>query len=89
MDRRSRFRPADPDAVRARFERIKRRVFQQLERESEDLTVRLRRMPDKPAASPPVDRPPVTAPGRSFNSGPASRNIPRPSVPRVRSRARR
>jgi hypothetical protein len=88
MDRRSRFRPADPDAVRARFERIKRRVFQQLERETEDLTLRLRRMPDKPPASIP-DRPPAGAPGRAFNSGPASRNIPRPSVPRVRSRARR
>jgi hypothetical protein len=86
MDR-SRFRPSDPDAVRARFERIKRRVFQQLERESEDLSVRLRRAQDKPASTP--ERPPVASAGRSFNSNPAARNTPRPSVPRVRSRPRR
>ena len=88
MDR-SRFRPSDPDAVRARFERIKRRVFQQLERESEDLTSQLRRSQDKPAVVPVVERPPVGGPGRSFNSNPGARNTPRPSVPRVRSRARR
>lgn len=88
MDR-SRFRPSDPDAVRARFERIKRRVFQQLERESEDLSLRLRRPPDKPAEVPAVERPPVASSGRSFNSNPGARNTPRPSVPRVRSRARR
>jgi hypothetical protein len=86
MDR-SRFRPSDPEAVRARFERIKRRVFQQLERESEDLSVRLRRAQDKPAPAP--ERPPVASAGRSFNSSPAARNTPRPSVPRVRSRPRR
>jgi len=88
MDR-SRFRPSDPDAVRARFERIKRRVFQQIERESEDLTSRLRRSQDKPAPVPAVERPPLGASGRSFNSSPGARNTPRPSVPRVRSRTRR
>jgi hypothetical protein len=88
MDR-SRFRPSDPDAVRARFERIKRRVFQRLERESEDLSLRLRRSPDKPPAAPSVERSPLGVPGRSFNSNPSARNIPRPSVPRVRTRARR
>lgn len=88
MDR-SRFRPSDPDAVRARFERIKRRVFQQLERESDDLSLRLHRSPDKPTAVPTVERPPVGGAGRSFNSSPGARNTPRPSVPRVRSRTRR
>jgi hypothetical protein len=88
MDR-SRFRPSDPDAVRARFERIKRRVFQQLERESEDLSVRLRRAQDKPAPASAPERTPVSSAGRSFNSNPAARNTPRPSVPRVRNRPRR